>query len=125
MGKFVIKKTNTGFNFHLKAGNGETVATSEDYKELGTCYEGVQAVIRNAQLANVEDQTVAKYEEQKNPKFEIYKDKSNHFRFHLKATNGEIIVASEPYTTKANCKNGINSTKKNVVNAQIVEQFEE
>lgn len=38
MGKFVIKKTNTGFNFHLKAGNGETVATSEVYKELDTCY---------------------------------------------------------------------------------------
>lgn len=76
-------------------------------------------------MTNVEDQTVAKYEEQKNPKFEIYKDKSNRFRFHLKAMNGEIIVASEPYTTKANCKNGINSIKKNVVNAQIIEQFEE
>lgn len=29
MGKFVINTTKTGFTFHLKAGNGETIAVSE------------------------------------------------------------------------------------------------
>lgn len=124
MGKFVIKKTNTGYNFHLKAGNGETIATGEVYKELETCHNGVQSVINNAPVANLEDQTVENYEEQKHPKFELYKDKSEQFRFRLKAKNGEVIAVSEAYTTKANCKNGIASVVKNVVDAKVVEEIE-
>ncbi len=124
MGKFVIKKTNTGFNFHLKAANGRTIATGEVYKELETCHNGVQSVINNAQSANIEDQTVENFEEMKHPKFELYKDKSEQFRFRLKARDGEVIAVSEAYTTKANCKNGINSVIKNVVDAQIIEEIE-
>ena len=124
MGKFVIKKTNTGFNFHLKAANGRTIATGEVYKELETCHNGVQSVINSAQSANIEDQTVENFEEMKHPKFELYKDKSEQFRFRLKARNGEVIAVSEAYTTKANCKNGINSVIKNVVDAQIIEEIE-
>ena len=33
-------------------------------------------------------------------KFEISKDKSGKFRFHLKAANGEIIAASQGYETR-------------------------
>lgn len=124
MGKFVIKKTNTGYNFHLKAGNGETIATGEVYKELDTCHNGVQSVIKNAPVANLEDQTVEGFEEQKHPKFELYKDKSEQFRFRLKAKNGEVIAVSEAYTTKANCKNGIASVVKNVEDAKIIEELE-
>ena len=48
------------------------------------------------------------------PKFEIFKGKDNsHFFFHLKAGNGEVILASQGYTTKANCKNGVESVAKN------------
>lgn len=124
MGKFVIKKTNTGYNFHLKAANGATIATGEVYKELDACRNGVQSVINNGAVANIEDQTVAGYEEMKHPKFELYKDKSEQFRFRLKARNGEVIVVSEAYTTKANCKNGIASVIKNVVDAQVIEEIE-
>ncbi len=123
MGKFVIKKTNTGFNFHLKAANGATIATSEVYKELASCHNGVQSVINSASAANVEDQTVAGFEEMKHPKFELYKDKSEQFRFRLKARNGEVVAVSEAYTTKANCKNGIASVIKNVVDAKVIEEI--
>lgn len=49
--------------------------------------------------------------------FEIYKDKSKKFRFRLKAKNGEIICASQAYTTKSSCTKGaksliLNSKKK-------------
>ena len=124
MGKFIIKKTNTGFNFHLKAVNGQTIATGEVYKELDTCHNGVQSVIKNAAIANIEDQTVENFEELKHPKFELYKDKSEQFRFRLKAKNGEVIAVSESYTTKANCKNGINSVIKNVEDAKVIEEIE-
>lgn len=47
-------------------------------------------------------------------KFEIFQsDKNKEFYFRLKAENGQIILQSEGYTTKANCKNGVASVKKN------------
>jgi hypothetical protein len=46
-------------------------------------------------------------------KFEIFKGKDDHFYFHLKAGNGEVILASQGYTTKVNCKKGIDSVINN------------
>lgn len=46
-------------------------------------------------------------------KFEIYKDKAGEFRFRLKASNGQTILASEGYKAKPSCINGIESVKKN------------
>ncbi len=44
------------------------------------------------------------------PKFEIFKDKEGEkFYFHLKAGNGEIILASQGYTAKSSCQNGVDS----------------
>lgn len=51
--------------------------------------------------------------------FEIYKDASGQFRFRLRAANNEIIAISEAYTTKAGCKNGIESVKENAPVAGI------
>ena len=48
-------------------------------------------------------------------KFEIYKDKKGEHRFRLKASNGEIILASEGYTAISGCKNGIASVQKNAI----------
>lgn len=47
-------------------------------------------------------------------KFEIKTLKDGTFQFNLKAGNGEIILTSEGYKSKAACKNGIESVKKNV-----------
>ena len=49
-------------------------------------------------------------------KFEVYKDKAGEFRFRLKAGNGQNILASEGYSAKAGCMNGIESVKKNSQN---------
>ena len=46
-------------------------------------------------------------------KFEIYKDKAGEFRFRLKASNGQNILASEGYKAKSGCENGIASVQKN------------
>lgn len=46
-------------------------------------------------------------------KFVISKRTNGEFQFNLKATNGQIILASESYSTKASCENGIESVKKN------------
>ncbi len=54
-------------------------------------------------------------------KFEIYTDKSGEHRFRLKAGNGQIILASEGYSNKNGCENGVESVKKN---AQDEARFE-
>ena len=120
MGKFVMRKTNTGIKFDLKAGNGEVIATSEVYAAEASCKNGIESVRKNAPIAAVEDQTVEGYAVQKHPKFEIYTDKAGEFRFRLKATNGQIIAVSEGYKAMASCKNGIESVKKNAVDAPVV-----
>ncbi|MFH1944864.1 MAG: YegP family protein [Acidobacteriota bacterium] len=53
----------------------------------------------------------------------MYKDKKGEFRFRLKAANGETIATSEGYKTKASCKNGIESVKKNA-GATVVDTAE-
>jgi len=122
MGKFVVKKTNTGVKFDLKAGNGEVIATSEVYTTEDACRNGVESVRKNAPVAPVEDQTVEGYATEKHPKFEVYEDKGGEFRFRLKATSGQIIAVSEGYKAKASCMNGIESVKKNAVDAPVVEE---
>lgn len=121
MGKFVIRRTNTGIKFDLKAGNGEVIATSEVYSSEDACRKGIASVQKNAPAAAVENQTVEGYAAEKHPKFEIYNDKAGEFRFRLKATNGQIIAVSEGYKALAGCMNGIESVKKNAPEAPIVE----
>ena len=124
MGKFVIRATNTGIKFDLKAGNGEVIATSEVYESEASCKKGIESVMTNAPIANVEDQTVEEIVAAKCPKFEIYTDKAGEFRFRLKATNGQIIAVSEGYKAKASCENGIASVRKNAEEAEIVDTRE-
>jgi uncharacterized protein YegP (UPF0339 family) len=47
------------------------------------------------------------------PKFEIFKGKNDEFYFHLKAGNGEVILASQGYNAKSSCKHGIDSVINN------------
>ena len=122
MGKFVLKQTNTGFKFDLKAGNGEIIATSEVYTTKAACLNGINSVKANA-CGEIEDQTAEGFEVKKHPKFELYADKAGEFRFRLKAKNGEVIAVSEGYKTKASCENGIASVKKNAPEAPVEEQL--
>ncbi|MBQ1271318.1 MAG: YegP family protein [Clostridia bacterium] len=122
MGKFVIRTVNSGIKFDLKATNGQVIATSEVYTTMAACKNGVASVQKNAPGAAIENQTVEGYAVERHPKFEVYADKSGEFRFRLKATNGQIIATSEGYTTLANCLNGVESVKKNSVDAEVVEE---
>lgn len=46
-------------------------------------------------------------------KFVISNRANGEFQFNLKADNGQTILASEGYSSKAACENGIESVKKN------------
>ena len=43
--------------------------------------------------------------------FVVSKRKDDHFQFNLKATNGQVILTSQGYTTKGACMDGIASVK--------------
>lgn len=52
-----------------------------------------------------------------NPKFTMYSSSVNsQYYYHLRATNGEIILSGEGYTSKQNCLNAIYSVKANAPN---------
>ena len=113
MGKYVLKEGKSGFHFNLKAANGEIIANSEIYSSEKSALAGIESVKNNAPVAALEDQTKEGFEQEKHPKFELYKDKKGEFRFRLKAKNGEIIATGEGYVSKGGCKNGIESIRKN------------
>ena len=118
--KFLIKETNTGFNFLLVATKGQPVGHSQVYKSLKSALGGVESIKNIAPEADVEDQTKEGFEEKKNPKFVIYFDKAEDFRFRLQAANGQPVLASEGYKSLTAVKNGIESVRKNSQVAETV-----
>ncbi len=121
MGKYVIKKTsNDGFVFNLIASNNQVIGTSQTYKSLASAKAGIESVKKNAG-SDIEDQTVKDFEVKKNPKFEVFLDKADEYRFRLKASNGEIILTSQAYKAKTSAKNGIESIQKNA-DSEIVDE---
>ena len=120
MSKFVIRNVPSGVKFDLKATNGQVILTSEIYSGVAACRNGVESIIKNAPVANVENQSEAGWEVMTHPKFEMYQDKTGEFRFRLKATNGQVIATSEGYKAKESCLNGIASVQKNAPEAEVV-----
>ncbi len=120
MGKFVIHTVKTGYTFDLRARNGETITTSEVYKTVALCRSGIETIRRNAEAAAIEDKTAKKKEASEDPKFEVYRDNSDRFRFRFTAADGEVVAASGTYNSKASCLNGIESVKSNAVDADIL-----
>ncbi|WET02259.1 YegP family protein [Flavobacterium sp. YJ01] len=108
MGKFVITtRTNGEFQFNLKAGNGQTILTSEGYTTKAACNNGIESVKTNAGDDNRYDRKEAK---------------NGKPYFNLKAGNGQIIGSSEMYESTSARENGIESVKKNAPDATIDDQ---
>ena len=122
MGKFIIKAAKDGVMFNLLAANKQVIATSESYKKESSCRQGIASVVKNAPVANLEDQTEEGFKTLANPKFELYTDKGGKFRSRLKARNGQIIAVSQGYAGKKSALNGIESVRKNAADSEIVKE---
>ena len=57
-------------------------------------------------------------------KFEIKSTASGKFMFNLKAGNGQVILTSEQYNSKAACENGVESVKTNAADDARFERKE-
>lgn len=107
-GKYVIKKAKNGqFYFNLKAGNGETILSSEMYKKKASAKGGIASVQKNSPDPKRYDRRV---------------NKGGKDYFVLKAANHQIIGNSEAYNSKAAMENGIRSVTKNGPTTKIDDQ---
>lgn len=123
-GKFEIKKSKDGrFVFNLYASNKVIVATSQIYSSSTSAVNGIKSVIANAATAQIEDQSLKKVTPVPFPKWEIYQDKGAQYRFRLCASNGSCVIHSQGYTSKANCKKGIESIIKFASDAEITKVY--
>lgn len=105
MGTFVLSKRQNGeFQFNLKAGNGQTILTSEGYATKAACSNGIESVRTNSQ-----------------DDCKFYRKESSNGQpyFNLKASNGQIIGSSEMYESFAARDNGIASVKVNAPDAGV------
>ena len=103
--KFVLKKTDSGkFMFNLKAGNGETILTSEQYNSKASAKNGIDSVKENSASED---------------RFEARTSSNGAPYFVLKAANGQVIGNSEMYSSEAAMKNGIASVMKNGPAAEV------
>lgn len=124
MGSFIINRTETGFVFLLKTDDGKTIGNSEVYTTMNSCRNGIESVKKNCN-SKIEDQTVDGFEPQKSPKYEIYNDKGGQFRFRLKASNGQNILASMGYETLDECMGYIRCTGEFAPDAPTIMPGEE
>jgi uncharacterized protein len=109
--KYQVYKDKAGkYRFRLRAANNKIVAVSQAYESKAGCINGVKSVQSNCE-SHVEDQT-KNMEKLTNPKYEVFTDAADEFRFNLKASNGEIIAASEGYETKEGVMKGIEAVQR-------------
>lgn len=97
--KFELKTAKDGQTyFNLKAGNGETILSSEMYKTKASALNGIESVRKNSP----------------DPKRYLKKVASNgKFHFSLRAANHQVIGTSELYETEKARDAGIASVTKN------------
>ncbi|MDC7247627.1 MAG: DUF1508 domain-containing protein [Sphaerochaetaceae bacterium] len=121
-GKFIVKKTPKGFfRFSLAAGNAMTILTSKNYATRANCLAGIETIKKNSGI-EIEDQTLQNPVEKKCPKFEIYFDKSNQYRYRMRAANGmNVAISEEGYATKNGCINGIKAISRAADGAEVDE----
>jgi uncharacterized protein YegP (UPF0339 family) len=106
-GWFELSKSSDGqFRFVLKAGNAETILTSELYKAKGSAETGIASVQANCS-------TDSRYEKKESADGRHY--------FNLKAANSQAIGTSQMYATASSRNDGIASVKANGVSSAITD----
>jgi uncharacterized protein YegP (UPF0339 family) len=98
-GWYDLGKSSDGqYKFALKAGNGETILTSELYKAKASAENGIASVQQNSAM---------------DERYEKKTSSNGKFYFSLKAGNSQIIGNSQMYASEQSRDAGIESVKTN------------
>jgi uncharacterized protein YegP (UPF0339 family) len=100
--------------------NSEVIVWSESYKSRASARNCIASLQKNAPGAATVDLSAG--ESGKGYRFEIEASKDGQHFVRFRARNGEIMVRSETYTSKASAKNAIESVKKNGPKAETVSE---
>ena len=112
--RYLLRETVDGaWYFVLTSTNGQIIGVSEMYVSKYNANRAINSVV------NVVKATVAATPAPAlagNAKFEVFKGLDSKWYFHLRAGNGEIVLQSQGYTTKAGATNGTSSVHTNGAN---------
>lgn len=107
-GTFEVFKDKSGeFRFRLKAGNGQTVLSSQGYASKASAMKGIESVRNNAG-----DEA----------RFESTETGGGKFRFTMKAKNSQVIGTSQNYESASGRDNGISAVARAAEGAKVVDQ---
>ncbi len=106
MGKFKLTQKGSQWHFNLLAGNHEPILHSEVYETKAAAQNGIESVRKNSARDGA---------------FEVKTAKNGQHYFVLKSTNGQVVGQSEMYPALATADKGIESVKKNAIDAEVVE----
>lgn len=106
-GWYELTKNSKGqYHFVLKAGNAETILSSEVYESKAAAQNGIASVQKNSSL---------------DERYDRKESTNQKFYFNLKAANHQIIGTSQMYATAASRDKGIESVKTNGPSTAIKE----
>ena len=100
--------------------NGEKIFWSENYKQKASAKSAIESLRQNAPGAATIDRS--KDETGSGYRFEIVKSKDDQHFVRFVASNGETMVRTETYASKASANNAIESLKKNGPGAPVDDQ---
>ena len=110
-GKYVIQHAaSSQFHWVLKAGNGESVLSSQLYNSKQSAETGIQSCRTNSS----NDERFMRL---------VAKDGKPYFV--LKAGNGQTIGQSQMYATVDGCKLGMDSVRRHAPDAALVDETQE
>ncbi len=108
--RYLLRESSNGASyFVLTAANGAIIGTSEMYASASNATRGIATVMKVVK-ATVETGAA---QVQSDARFEIFKGLDGKYYFHVKAKNGEIVLQSQAYTTKASANAGVSSVQTN------------
>lgn len=113
----VLAAVNGEHYFNLVAGNNQVIGTSETYASKSNAERAVSTVM--SLLENVSTAQLPG----NSPKFETFRGADGYY-FRLRAKNGQIVLQSEGYASKAGAQGGVDSVKDNGSHAEQYEVLE-
>ena len=104
-GKYEIYPSGDGYQYRLKASNGEVLIVSEVYASREGVIKAIDAVKRNVETGEIR----------------IIEDKHGKFKFKLTSRNYRVLALGSNYSTEKSAVRASESFKKFAVKADIVE----
>lgn len=104
-GKYEVYPSGDGYQYRLKASNGEILVVSETYVSRESVLKAIDAVQRNLETGEIR----------------IIEDKHGMFKFQLKSKNHRVLALGSNYSTEKSATRASESFKNFAVKADIVD----